>query len=175
MRNRLPNLLSSKFSSAPTQESSGNTITTLKRNKWKLLWNMAQLQVCLQKALQRRRQLQQQSLTRKNAHLPAHGTKKQWLCLVTSKLSTRQKTRKCAKKTVAAPCEYQSPSLADNQEKDKQENTVAAPCENKKPVSFSVQNNDVPGKVHQYVSRNAGVLLVLVCSMMLLGNLVGLF
>ena len=76
---------------------------------------------------------------------------------------------------MAAPCEYQSPSLADNQEKDKQENTVAAPCENKKLVSFSVQNNDVPGKVHQYVSRNAGVLLVLVCSMMLLGNLVGLF
>ena len=94
---------------------------------------------------------------KKNAHLPAHGTKKQWLCPVTSKLSTRQKTRKCVKKTVAAPCEYQSPSLADNQEKDKQENTVAAPCENKKPVSFSVQNNDVPGKVHQYVSRNAGV------------------
>lgn len=65
-----------------------------------------------------------------------------------------------AKDTVAAPCEYRSPSLADKTEKDKQENTVAAPCENQKPASLPAQNNNnhVPGKVHQYVSRNAGVL-----------------
>ena len=64
-----------------------------------------------------------------------------------------------AKNTVAAPCEYRSPSLAYKQEKDKLENTVAAPCEKQKPVSLPAQdNNHVPGKVHQYVSRNAGVL-----------------